>query len=232
MLGNGPIDAALMALISDPQLAAARAEAEATLRENDWANLGRYQTDNATLVATGRQPDLVFIGDSITEMWLASDPDFFGPDRITRGISGQTSSQILLRLQPDALALTPRAVHILCGTNDIAGNTGPTTPYRYQCNVRAMTALARAQGVRIYLGAILPAKRFTWRPEVNPVTWVQELNRWLRERANECGVTFVDYHSALVDENGGLNSEFTRDGVHPNRRGYAAMRQVLEPLLS
>ncbi len=231
MLGDDPVDPALLAKASDPERLAARALTEAQLRADDWSNLGRYQASNAEVIASGKMPDLVFIGDSITEIWAASDPDLFGPGRVGRGIAGQTSPQILLRFQADVVALRPKAVHLLCGANDIAGNTGPTTPYRYQCNVDAMTRLALAHGIRVYLGSITPAAMFSWRPEVSPIPWVSELNHWLRGVAIERGLTFVDYFSAMADDNGAMRREFTRDGVHPNRRGYVAMRTVLETLL-
>ena len=231
MLGDDPVDPALLAKVSEPESLAARAQAEAQLRADDWGNLGRYQAGNAAIIASGVRPDLVFIGDSISEIWVAGDPDFFGPGRVGRGISGQTSPQILLRFQADVVALRPKAVHLLCGGNDIAGNTGPTTPYRYQCNIEAMIELALARGIHVYLGSITPAGYFSWRPEVSPGPWVGELNVWLRELARRRGLTFVDYFSAMADEDGSMRREFTHDGLHPNRRGYAVMRQVLQPLL-
>jgi lysophospholipase L1-like esterase len=231
MLGDGPVDPALLAKVTEPERAQARAEAEAQLRAEDWPNLGRYQASNAALVESGVRPDVVFMGDSISEIWPEGDPEFFAKGRVCRGISGQTSPQILLRFYADVIALKPKAVHLLCGSNDIAGNTGPTTPYRYQCNVLAMTECAAAHGIRVLLGSITPAAFFSWRPEASPASWVAELNVWLRNLAGERGFTFVDYHPPLDDGTGAMRREFTHDGVHPNRRGYAVMRQVLEPLL-
>lgn len=231
MLGDDPVDPSLLAQAAEPERLAARAEVDAELRTNDWANLGRYQASNAEIVASGMRPDLVFTGDSITEIWTLADPEFFRPGRIGRGIAGQTSPQVLLRFQADVVALEPKAVHLLCGANDVAGNTGPTTPYRYQCNVDAMTQLALAHGIRVYLGAITPAGAFSWRPEASPRPWIGDLNRWLQDLARARGLTFVDYFSAMADESGAMRPEFTRDGVHPNRRGYDVMRRTLEPLL-
>lgn len=231
MLGDDPVDPALLAQVGEPERLAARAEAEAQLRTDDWANLGRYQISNAEIIASGTRPDLVFIGDSITEIWAIGDPELFRPGRVCRGIAGQTSPQTLLRFQADVVALKPEAVHLLCGSNDIAGNTGPTTPYRYQCNIDAMTRLALAHGIRVYLGSIPPAGYFSWRPDVSPAPWIGELNHWLHDLAQERGLTFVDYYSAMADDSGAMRREFTHDGVHPNRRGYASMRRTLEPLL-
>jgi len=203
MLGDEPIAPALLAKARDPALIEARAKAEAELLAADWSNLGRYQGANAQAIASGARPDLVFMGDSITELWPAADPAFFPPNRLGRGIAGQTSPQMLLRFWPDVIALRPRAVHILAGTNDIAGNTGPTTPYRYQCNIRAMVDLAQAHDIRVLLGSVPPA----------------------------AGFAFIDYHTPLADGAGAMRPAFTHDGVHPNRRGYAVMRGVLEPHL-
>lgn len=231
MLADGPPDAALLSLFAELAASPTRRDAQAQLREQDWANLGRYQSANAALIAADRRPDLVLIGNSITEIWPFADPDFFIASRVGRGIAGQTSPQTLLRFQADVVALRPKAVHLMCGTNDIAGNTGPTTPYRFQCNVKAMTMLAAANGIHVYLASIPPITSLMWQPEVAAQPWVRELNDWLNDWAAEHGHTYVDYHGAMADAIGNLRPEFSRDGVHPNRRGYAAMRRVLEPLL-
>ncbi len=231
MLGDDPPDPAIFAALAAPAAVEARAKAAAEQAANDWPNLGRYEAANAGLIASGVRPDVVFMGDSITEAWPLADPEFFGPVRVGRGIGGQTSPQMLVRFWPDVIALKPRAVHLLCGTNDIAGNTGPTTPARYQANVRAMTTLATSHGLRVILGAIPPADRMGWRPDLDPRPWVAELNAWLAELATANGFAFADYHMALKDEGDGLRRDFGHDGVHPNRRGYAAMRTALDPLL-
>jgi hypothetical protein len=228
MLGDDPIDAALAAKVMDPALAEARARADADLRQADWPNLGRYQGDNAKIIASGMRPDLVFMGDSITETWRVADPGFFRPGRVCRGIAGQTSPQMLVRFWPDVIALRPRAVHILGGTNDIAGNTGPSTPHRFQCNLRAMAELALGHGVRVLLGALPPAGAFPWAGGEDPRPWIAELNGELRTLAAERGLTFVDYHRPLAVGTGAMRAEFTNDGVHPNRRGFEVMRQTLE----
>jgi len=232
MLGDGPFDLSLLVGASDPAHAKARQESAAALRESDWPNLGRYEALNAELVASGARPDVVFMGDSITEIWPLADPDLFGPTHVGRGISGQTSPQMLARFWPDVIALKPGAVHLLCGTNDVAGNTGPTTPNRYKATVSAMVALAEASGVRVILGAVPPSGTMLWQPGFDPKPWIAELNEWLVGLARERGRAFVDYHAALSDGAGAMRRDFSHDGVHPNRRGYGAMRQALAPFVA
>ena len=231
MLGDGPIDMSVFAALAEPAAVEARAKADAEQKALDWPNLGRYEAANAALIAAGTRPDVVFMGDSITEAWPAAQPDLFDARHVGRGISGQTSPQMLVRFYADVVALEPKAVHLLCGTNDIAGNTGPTTPARYQACVLSMTELAAAHDIRVILGAIPPAAKMNWRPGFDPKPWVLELNLWLRSLAVERGFTFADYHTALRDETDALRADFTHDGVHPTRRGYGAMRQILTPLL-
>ncbi|ELX09254.1 hypothetical protein Jab_2c13160 [Janthinobacterium sp. HH01] len=231
LLGDAPIKPELLARTRDPAVTAARAQAEAELRERDWANLGRYQAHNAQVAAAPQRPDLVFMGDSISEIWPFADPAFFTAGRVGRGIAGQTSPQMLVRFQADVLALKPRAVHLLAGTNDIAANTGPTTPYRYLCTMQAMIQLAQSQQVHVLLGLLPPAALMSWRPDFLPAPWIAELNGRLRALAAERGCDLVDYHGPLDDGAGGMRADCSNDGVHPNRRGYAHMRQALEPLL-
>lgn len=217
--------------MNQPAAAEARAKAALEQQASDWPNLGRYETANAALIASGARPGVVFMGDSITEAWPLADPNLFSTAHVCRGIGGQTSPQMLVRFYADVIGLNPKALHLLCGANDIAGNTGPTTPARYQASVRAMTELAAAHGARVILGAILPADRIGWRPGFDPRPWIAELNAWLAGLAAASGFAFADYHAALRDERDGLRAAFSHDGVHPNRRGYAAMREVLAPLL-
>jgi hypothetical protein len=231
MLGDGPIDMSVFAGLAEAAAVEARAKADAEQKALDWPNLGRYEAANAAMIAAGLRPDAVFMGDSITEAWPLAEPNLFDDRRVCRGISGQTSPQMLVRFYADVVALKPKALHLLCGTNDIAGNTGPTTPVRYQACVRAMTDLAKAHDIRIILGAIPPAAKMGWRPGFDPKPWVLELNLWLRSLARERGFAFADYHAALRDETDALRADFSHDGVHPTRRGYAAMLQVLTPLL-
>jgi lysophospholipase L1-like esterase len=200
---------------------------QADQKTRDWPNLCKYKAENAQVIASGR-PDIVFMGDSITEGWRLIDPTMFNDKIIDRGISGQTSPQMLVRFMQDVVSLRPRAVHILAGTNDVAGNTGPNAPDDYKNNIRAMAALAKANGIAVILGSILPANHFIWRPDLKPAPQIVALNTWLRDFAAENHLGYVDYYSALVDGQGGLRSALTPDGVHPNQDGYAVMRPLAQ----
>jgi len=201
------------------------------LKANDWAYLCRYADDNRTMAA-GPRPRVVLIGDSITEFWKTRDPDRFAAGVIDRGIGGQTSPQMLLRFQQDVIALRPRVVHIMAGTNDIAGNTGPTPDARFRDNIQAMVTLAQAHGIKVILASIPPAKTFYWRPEARPAQRIPEWNAWLRAYAREHGLTFVDYYTALVGAEGGLRTEFGADVVHPSKAGYQAMDPLFDKALA
>jgi lysophospholipase L1-like esterase len=222
-----------------PLLAAAAGAAEADGWEelnkrgllSDPAGLARYRADNARLRASAARVDIVFMGDSITEGWQAKRPAFFRAGRVNRGISGQTTPQMLLRFMADVVSLKPRAVHIMGGTNDIAGNTGPMTAEMTEDNVRAMSAIARQHRIAVLLASIPPAGRFPWRPEVEPAPRITELNAWLRRFASETGATYVDYHSALADAYGAMKPGLASDGVHPTEAGYDVMARVAEPAL-
>ena len=161
LLDKRPVDPELQARLSDPGAQAARLEREARERADDWAGLSRYRAANASV----RRPELVMIGDSLTEIWQLAIPEMFGAAIANRGIAGQTSPQILRRFMQDVVDLEPRAVHILCGTNDIAGNTGPNLPQDYQRNIRAMVQLAAANGIDVLLGSIPPAASIFWQPD-------------------------------------------------------------------
>jgi lysophospholipase L1-like esterase len=195
------------------------------------AGLCVYQTDNQRL-RNGPSPDIVFLGDSITQAWTRIDPAFFGTRRVGRGISGQTSAQMLLRFRQDAIALRPKVIHLLAGTNDVAGNVGAMGGESYKSNVIAMADLARANGITLVLGAIPPADRFPWRASVEPVGQIRALNNWLRDFASQRGIIFVDYHTALATPSGAARDGLTRDGVHPNAAGYGVMAEVAEPALA
>jgi lysophospholipase L1-like esterase len=201
------------------------------LQANDWAYLCRYRDENRALVG-GPRPRVVLIGDSITENWKARDPARFTAGVVDRGISGQTSPQMLLRFQQDVIALRPRVVHIMAGTNDIAGNTGLTPDERFQDNIRAMVELAKAHGVKVILASIPPAKGFYWRPQVRPAERIRAWNGWLRRYAHDRRLTFVDYYPVLADPEGGLDPAFSADGVHPSRAGYERMDPLFEAALA
>lgn len=191
----------------------------------DWSQQCRYSHANSALAAPGHGR-VVFIGDSITEGWKEGDPTFFTDERIDRGISGQTTAQMLVRFRADVLDLHPAAVHIMAGTNDIAGNTGPTSLARIQANIRSMVDLARAHDIAVILASIPPARRFGWRPAVEPIPSIREMNRWLRNYAAERHLVYVDYYNALADGNDGMRAAFSEDGVHPNPAGFQAMRPL------
>lgn len=193
----------------------------------DWPWLARYAADNARLKQEGGGVAVVFIGDSITEHWSRIRPGFFRSDWVNRGISGQTSPQILLRMMADVVALRPRWVHILAGTNDVARNTGSISPQATATNLLAMTQLARANGIRPVLGTIPPSTRFPWRPEIEPVAAIAEVNRILREAAHSKQFKLIDYFALLAASDGGLPPELGGDGVHPNADGYRLMEQEL-----
>ncbi len=196
----------------------------------DWAQRCRYRAENATLPKAGPHR-VVLVGDSITEGWREQVPALFDGQFIDRGISGQVSEQMLLRLREDALALSPEVVQVMAGTNDLAGNRGPTTLATIEGNIASMAELARANGVRVLVASIPPAKAFPWRPDIHPAADIRTLNAWLRSYAQRQHLTYVDYYSVLADADGGLKAEYSGDGVHPNAAGYAAMQPVLEAAL-
>ncbi len=195
--------------------------------QNDWAWQCRYREENAR-VDPAHPPRAVFIGDSITEGWIAADPDFFAHGFLDRGLSGQTSAQLVVRFWQDVIALRPRVVHIMIGTNDIAGNTGPTTPEAYKNAIRSMVTMARANGIEVVLGSIPPTDHFDWAPQHKPAQWVATLNAWLRDYAETEGLVYANYYAALVGPGGAFPREFAPDGVHPSPAGYAVMRPIAE----
>jgi len=222
-LQPGPMDPAILARLSDPARVAAREELEARRRAHDWAQIGQYRNANAALAGLPA-PEAVFIGSSITEMWTMADPELFSDGIVGRGIRGQTSPQLLVRFMPDVVALRPAIVHLLGGVNDIAGNTGPSTPQDYQNNIRAMAALAQAHGITMILGSILPCAQYRQR--------VAQLNAWLQAFAQDQQLVWADYHSVLAGPDGAMRPGLARDGLHPVREGYALMRPVAETALA
>ena len=194
----------------------------------DWAWLGRYREENAKLIASGAEVDVVFLGDSITEGWARTDPGFFAKGNVGRGISAQTTPQLLVRMHADVIALKPRVVHIMAGTNDIAHNTGPMTLGDSKNNVMAMCEIARAHKIHIVLGAVPPASKYWWRPEVQPKAAAIAMNEWLRGYAKETGAVYADYAVALTDAKGNVKPSLAKDEVHPTPEGYAAMRPIAE----
>ena len=197
----------------------------------DWAWLGRYRADNEKLLASGQKVDVVFMGDSITEGWARNDPAFFSNGVVGRGISAQTSPQMLVRLYQDVIALRPRVVHIMAGTNDIAHNTGPMTAQETQNNIKAMCEIAWSHKIRIVLGSVPPASKYWWRPEVAPKPEALALNDWLRSYSKVINAKYADYATPFVDANGNVKPELAKDEVHPTQEGYALMRPIAEAAL-
>jgi lysophospholipase L1-like esterase len=206
-------------------------EAEQRLHE-DWAYLGRYREANAQLPARGEQPRVIFLGDSITQGWYDKAPNFFTPGRIGRGIGGQTTPQMLVRFRQDVINLHPDVVQIMAATNDVAGNTGPTSDAAIEDNFRSMVELAHANGIRVILASIPPTADFPWRTGLNPGSRIVALNGWLKAYAAETGSVYADYWTALSDGGLGIRPELTYDGVHPNEAGYAAMAPVADAAIA
>ncbi len=205
--------------------------AEMQQRLLDWPQLGRYHAENAALptAATGTRR-VVFFGDSITEGWGATGSERFFPGKpyVNRGISGQTTAQMLVRFRQDVLALKPAVVVILAGTNDIAGNTGPATQTMVEDNLHSMVELATAHGVKVVLASLLPVSDYPWRPGTQPAGKVRQLNAALRDYARRQGLVYLDYHGAMSNAAGGLDVELAGDGVHPSPAGYALMAPLAE----
>ena len=200
-------------------------------QQRDWANYGRYAGTNASLTTA---PAVVFMGNSITEGWGRNRPEFFAENNFAcRGISGQVSAQMLCRFRADAINLRPKAVVILAGTNDIAGNNGPIENEHIAENIVSMAELALAAGIRPILCSVLPAAKYPWRPEIESVPEkIADLNARLQQYAAERGLTWVDYYSAMDAGDGSMRSEYTKDGVHPTPEGYAVMEGIIRPVLA
>ncbi len=194
-------------------------------RSQDWAQFGRYEEANASLA---KRPDVVFIGNSITDGWARQRPEFFEAHNIAgRGISGQTSSQMLVRFQSDVVNLRPKAVVILAGTNDIACNTGRISLEHIKQNIMSMCQIAKANGIQPVIASVLPSTGFRWNPAVAPADDIRALNKMLADYARENKFIYVDYHSALANEQGGLPESLSHDGCHPNADCYAIMESIV-----
>jgi len=200
----------------------------------DWANLKRYEKENAALqTPTASEKRVVFMGNSITEGWLRTHSSFFeGKPYVDRGISGQTTPQMLLRFRQDVINLKASVVVILAGINDIAQNTGPITLEETAGNIFCMAELAKANGISVIICTVLPASDFPWRPEMEPGPKVVKLNAILNKYAKENNFPFVDYYSPMVNDSLGLKKELGDDGVHPNEKGYMIMEPIVEKAIS
>lgn len=197
---------------------------------NDWANLNRYKAENSKLgLPSENESRIVFMGNSITEGWLQIYPEFFeGKPYIDRGISGQTTPQMLVRFRQDVINLKPKIVVILAGTNDIAGNTGPSTLEMIEDNIASMVEIAIANDIRPILCSVLPAYDYPWRPGLNPAEKIVKLNEWIKNYCEENHLIYVDYFTSMADDRNGLKKEYSEDGVHPNKTGYEVMSRIIE----
>lgn len=201
---------------------------------NDWAYLERYRQANAELPAPAPgERRVVFMGNSITEAWAKLFPvQFPGKPYIGRGISGQTTPQMLVRFRQDVLALRPTVVVILAGTNDIAGNTGVSTLEMIEDNMVSMTELALANGIQVVLCSVLPVFDYPWKKGLEPAPRIVALNRWLKGYAARVGAVYVDFHTPMADERQGLRADLAPDGVHPNEAGFRLMAPLVEAGIS
>jgi lysophospholipase L1-like esterase len=200
----------------------------------DWPYLKKYQKENSKLTALASgQKRIVFMGDSITEFWSELCPEFFaGKPYVNRGISGQTSPQMLIRFRADVIALKPTIVVLLAGANDIAGNTGPSTLEMITDNIFSMVELAKAHQIKVILCSVLPAYDFPWKPNSFPAEKIVTLNTMLKSYADANEILYLDYYSALVDERKGLKATYADDGVHPNKAGYEVMNLLTEKAIA
>jgi acyl-CoA thioesterase I len=208
---------------------------------NDWAYLAKFREANKELPPpTVGEVRVVFLGDSITEGWgmkaTATSPgrgEFFpGKPYINRGISGQTTPQMLVRFRQDVVELKPKVVVLLAGTNDIAENTGKMTQGEIESNIESMSELARANGIRPVLCSVLPATDFHWHKGLEPAPKIKSLNAWIKEYAAKNDFVYVDYYSPMANSEGGLKAELSPDGVHPNKAGYEIMAPLAEAAIA
>ncbi len=200
----------------------------------DWPDLARYKDDNAKVAAPAPNENrVVFMGNSITDGWITKVPEFFsGKPYIDRGISGQTTPQMLIRFKPDVIDLHPKVVVILAGTNDIAGNTGPSTLEMIEDNLASMTMLAQAANIQVILSSVLPVYDYPWKPGLQPSEKIIALNKWIKNYALEHNCFYLDYFSSMVDDRNGMKAEYTVDGVHPNVAGYKIMGALAEKAIA
>jgi lysophospholipase L1-like esterase len=241
--GLAPAQAVVPSPSPDPCAEAKTQAARAESRLKDWPALARYREANATLTPPAKdEKRIVFMGDSITDLWDEPRYGGFFPGKpyVNRGISGQTTPQMLLRFRPDVIALKPKVVVILGGTNDIAGNTGPMPLASIEDNLASMAELARAHDIHVVLASLLPVSDYDKNREGKPIVrttqrppeQIMALNEWMKKYAAENGLTYLDYYSAVVDDKGFLKDELSDDGLHPNGKGYAIMAPLVEQAIA
>jgi len=198
---------------------------------DDWANLARYRDANGALAPTDSRR-VVFMGDSITEGWGKGAFIHANPHFVDRGISGQTAPQMLVRFRSDVLRLKPAVVHIMAGTNDIAGNTGPETENEAFGYIVSMVQLATANHIKVVLASVPPAADFWWKHGVDPAPKIRSLNIRLKNYARRHDIPYADYWHVLATSGGAMNARYADDGVHPNARGYEAMRPIAQAAIA
>lgn len=202
-------------------------------RLQDWAQLDRYRTANAALqLPAPGVKRVVFYGDSITDNWQRVVDFFPGKPYLDRGISGQTTPQMLVRFEQDVVHLHPAVVVILAGTNDIAGNTGPSTPEMIEDNFKSMTAIAKANGIKVVISSITPAFAYPWKPGAKPADEIRALNEWLKDFSRKDGDVYLDYYDSMADAEGGMKPGLSSDGVHPTAKGYSIMAPLAEKAIA
>ena len=204
------------------------------LQLQDWPYLKKYEKKNANLpILESGQKRIVFMGDSITEFWSDLCPEFFaGKPYLNRGISGQTTPQMLIRFRADVIALKPSVVVLLAGANDIAGNTGPSTLEMILNNIISITELSKANQIEVILCSLLPAYDFPWKTGSFPAEKMETFNKMLKNYADANNILCLDYYSAMVDERKGLKAAYADDGVHPNKAGYEVMAPLVEKAIA
>ena len=202
--------------------------------QDDWFGFNRYKADNERIIKSGEYPEVVFMGNSITELWAAYHPTFFSSHNYCgRGIGGQTSTQMLARFTADVINLRPKAVVIMAGTNDVAQNIYWVEPDKVVDNVVAMCLLARASGIVPIISSIPPCATFRWNPDIkNAAQTIVDINKRLRAYAEVNGIVYVDYHAALADKQNGFLKQLSDDGCHPNPDTYYIMEDLVLKAIS
>jgi len=205
-------------------------EIETESENQDWPNLNRYKKENYDFNLDLNEGNrVIFMGDSITEGWSALYPDFFKKrNYVNRGISGQTTPQMLIRFRSDVVDLLPKTVVILAGTNDIAENTGPSNVKMITDNIFSMAELGNAHSIKIVLCSVLPVFKYSWKNIIDPPSYIYEVNSMIEEYCLKNNYKYLDYYSSMVDERKGLMESLTEDGVHPNEKGYEVMSQLFQ----
>jgi len=206
----------------------------AMAQNKDWPGIGRYEKANANVAEPVKgEKRVVYMGDSITDFWIGNDSTFFsGKPYFDRGISGQTTGQMLLRFREDVINLKPSVVVILAGINDIAENNGPSKLEDVMGNLISMAELAKANKIKVVMSSVLPAAAFPWRPSIDPKPKVKALNDMIKAYAAKNNFVYLDYFTAMVDDNAGLPKNLAKDGVHPTLEGYRIMEPLAEKAIA